>query len=227
MRYETLTESREGIATAVSRGNVAHGRVNRRQLAIGMASLLTGVGYYLAIRPAGSVWFLPATMHLPVYIPGGVVQLTGSFPTLSHTLAFSLLSAGVVASGRRGGAVICALWLAIESAFELGQRASFSSWLILHQPDWIDRVWLLALSAARGGAAGRWNQAADHGDADAVHRWEAVRRDDADGAVAGGTEVAGTKAKASSRFTVVRSPFAVTAHGKRTTVNRTLAVALN
>jgi hypothetical protein len=142
MRYETLTESREGIATAVSRGNVAHGRVNRRQLAIGMASLLTGVGYYLAIRPAGSVWFLPATMHLPVYIPGGVVQLTGSFPTLSHTLAFSLLSAGVVASGRRGGAVICALWLAIESAFELGQRASFSSWLILHQPDWIDRVWV-------------------------------------------------------------------------------------
>jgi hypothetical protein len=142
MRYETLTESREGIATAVSRGNVAHGRVNRRQLAIGMASLLTGVGYYLAIRPAGSVWFLPATMHLPVYIPGGVVQLTGSFPTLSHTLAFSLLSAGVVASGRRGAAVICALWLAIESAFELGQRASFSSWLILHQPDWIDRVWV-------------------------------------------------------------------------------------
>lgn len=134
MRQEFLNESREGVA---------RGRVNRRQLAIGSASLLMGVGYYLALRPAGSVWFLPAALHVEARIPHAVGHLTGAFPTFSHTLAFSLLSAGVVAAGRRFGAVICAAWLAIEMAFEFGQHAAISTTLIAHLPLWIDRVWLL------------------------------------------------------------------------------------
>lgn len=119
-------------------------RINRGQIAIGAASLATGLLAYLVARPSGSVWFVPSTLHLDILVPRVVRHATGPLPTFTHVLAFSLLSSGVVASRRRGGAVICAAWFLLESAFEMGQRADISAWLTSRLPAWFDHIWLLA-----------------------------------------------------------------------------------
>ena len=119
-------------------------RINRGQIAVGAASLATGLLTYLVARPSGSVWFVPSIMHLDIPIPSIVRHAAGPLPAFTHTLAFSLLSSGVVASRRRGGAVICAAWLLLESAFEMGQRPDISAWLTSRLPAWFDHVWLLA-----------------------------------------------------------------------------------
>jgi len=119
-------------------------RTNRAQIAIGAASLATGILVYLAVRPAGSVWFLPPTWHLDIALPNIVRHSTGQVPTFTHVLAFSLFSSGVVASRRREGAIICMGWFLLESAFEIGQRHNVSVWLVPWLPSWFDHVWLLA-----------------------------------------------------------------------------------
>jgi hypothetical protein len=124
--------------------NAGIGGVNRSQVAIGVTSLLTGLLYYLVRRPPGSVWFLSSMPHLGLPAPHVIGYATGSLPSLTHALGFSLLSAGVVSSRRRGAAIICASWFLLESAFEIGQRPDISAWLTPRLPAWFDHVWLLA-----------------------------------------------------------------------------------
>ena len=131
-------------------------RINRGQIAIGAAWLATGLLVYLALRPSGSVWFLPPALHLGVPLPQRIAHASGSLPTFTHALGFSLLSAGVIAAGRLGGALVCSAWFAIESAFEIGQRADVSPWLTSHLPAWFDHVWLLS-NAARYFARGTFD----------------------------------------------------------------------
>jgi hypothetical protein len=143
MQIASLSTVRERLVLSMSTEKFGERQTGRNRIAAGAASLLGGVAYYLVVRPPGSVWFLPASVSLHAPIPLVVAHLTGFVPTLAHTLGFSLISAGVLSTGRCAGALVCAAWFALESVFELGQRASISSWLIVHQPAWIDRVWLL------------------------------------------------------------------------------------
>ncbi len=119
-------------------------RINRSQIAIGVASLATGLLVYLLARPSGSVWFLPPPFHFDIPLSPLIRRASGPIPTFTHALAFSLLSAGVIASSRLSGAVICVAWCLLESAFEIGQRADISPWITSHLPAWFDHVWLLA-----------------------------------------------------------------------------------
>ena len=95
-------------------------------------------------RPSGSVWFVPSSLHLDLTVPRILRHAIGPLPTFTHTLAFSLFTAGIVDSRRLVGAVICAAWCALESGFELGQRPDFSPWLTSRLPAWFDHIWLLA-----------------------------------------------------------------------------------
>ena len=119
-------------------------RVNRVQIAMGVTSLVMGVFVYLLARPRGSVWFVPAALRLDVPLPRVPWHAASSLPTFAHALGFSLLSAGVVASRKWGGAIICAAWFLLDTVFELGQRPDVSAWLVPRLPAWFDHVWLLA-----------------------------------------------------------------------------------
>ena len=131
------------IASSSLQEAIVH--VNRDQILIATISLAAGLLVYLVARPAGSVWFLSAA-HVDLAVSPDIRHAAGSLPTFTHTLAFSLLSAGVIASDRVRGAVICAAWFLIESAFEIGQRADVSPWLTARLPAWFSHVWLLSNS---------------------------------------------------------------------------------
>jgi hypothetical protein len=118
--------------------------INRSQIAIGVTSLLTGLFVYLTARASGTVWFLRSMPRPGFSVPHVVAHAAGPLPTLTHSLGFSLLSAGLVGSRQRGAAIICAAWFLLESAFEIGQRSDISAWLTPRLPAWFDHVWLLA-----------------------------------------------------------------------------------
>jgi hypothetical protein len=134
----------DDVARRVFADEAVMNRINRGQIVIGVTSLATGLLVYLVARPSSSVWFLPSALHLDIPLSPVVRHASGSVPTFTHALAFSLLSAGVIASRRLGGAVICTAWFLLESAFEIGQRADISPWLTSRLPVWFDHIWLLA-----------------------------------------------------------------------------------
>jgi hypothetical protein len=92
--------------------------LDKRLLAAGLGSLAIGTAIYVFMRPAGTTQFLPAAMGRAGVVAGAT--WLGSVPTLTHVLAFALLSAALV-QNTRTRLFWCALWPAIDVAFEIGQ----------------------------------------------------------------------------------------------------------
>jgi hypothetical protein len=120
--------------------------INARLALGGLLCLLLGTAVYVAVRPT-PVWFLPAALHFPDALPGPGWAMQ-AFPTFAHTAAFALLTAGVLGGTRRQAWIACCVWVAINSAFEIGQHPWVSQPLAAWLPRWFDHVWLL--DQARG-----------------------------------------------------------------------------
>ena len=97
-------------------------------LTVALSSLLLGVLVYL-MRPADA-WFL-TTLNFRADVPplGLADDLTGSLPSFTHALSFTLLSTLALGVSRRAALFSAALWLAVEIMFEVGQHAAVSAYL--------------------------------------------------------------------------------------------------
>lgn len=88
--------------------------------AIGSFALAVGMWVYIADRdPARSV-LLPEIAVLHTGPRLGALGLW--LPSFVHVLAFSLFSAALLAPTRRWAYGACAVWLAVNAAFEMGQH---------------------------------------------------------------------------------------------------------
>jgi len=118
--------------------------INTRQILLGTLLLLIGTLVYLIDRPPEQVFFLsilPVQLTLYNMIPPLFGPLNRFLPDLMHVMAFILLTAGVLACGRRGYLLICLFWLAVDGGFELGQKYSARAAGLV--PDWFDNIFFL------------------------------------------------------------------------------------
>ena len=88
----------------------------------GVAALAAGVSVYALDRPPGSVGFLPRGL---VADSGSFGLLAGSLPTFLHTMAFALITAALLRQTRQARLAACAIWAAVNLAFEASQHAAF------------------------------------------------------------------------------------------------------
>ena len=120
-----------------------HG-VNTRQLSIGFSILVLGALFYFFFRSAEHTYFLRFFGLNPysiTYLPSILIAIGNSLPTFIHVLAFSLITAGFVATQKRGYAFVCLAWFVIDLLFEFAQ--AFGEVIILVVPDWFSNVLFL------------------------------------------------------------------------------------
>jgi hypothetical protein len=88
--------------------------------AFGMGWFLVGVIVYLTARPPITP-FMPS-IHGIARMPHWLRLLLGPAPTFVHVLAFSMMSAAIVAKTRARQALVCAGWAVVEIVFEVAQH---------------------------------------------------------------------------------------------------------
>jgi len=120
-----------------------HG-VNTSQLCIGFSILLVGTLFYFFFRSAEHTYFLRffgLNVYRIEYLPKTLVSIENSLPTFIHVFAFSLLSAGLIATRKRGCALVCLAWFIIDVLFELAQ--AYGKVIIPAIPEWFSNFLFL------------------------------------------------------------------------------------
>ena len=115
--------------------------VNRRQVLIGLASLLFGTLVYLFYRPPDQTYFIYISgLNINLYntLPNIFGLVGNSLPAFIHVFAFILITAGLLGCRKRGSIIICLSWLLVDCAFELGQK--FNLWSSKIIQDWFTGV---------------------------------------------------------------------------------------
>ena len=104
-------------------------------------ALIVGLAVY-AVDRGGDVYFWPARLtidaQLSVFGPIGK-----HLPTFLHTVAFVLSTVAILWPWPRSLPAVCIAWMAIESAFELGQLQPLGERIAAALPAWIDGIPLL------------------------------------------------------------------------------------
>ncbi len=96
---------------------------------LALTSLALGTLVYLS-RPAGALFLsLELTVGLRHSLPAIFGPLNGSLPSLTHAFSFTLLSTLALGVSRRKAFLSAALWLSVETIFEVGQHASIGAQL--------------------------------------------------------------------------------------------------
>ncbi len=106
-----------------------------------MFLLVAGGLVYALDRPAGSVAFLPPTV---VHDSGLLGELAGSLPSFLHAMAFSLMTAALLAPTLRMRATACGAWLALNWVFEIAQASAFRQTVGIGMPGTFDPQDMLA-----------------------------------------------------------------------------------
>lgn len=114
------------------------------RIVIGMMALCVGLLVYLADRRPEQTYFL-YRIGVTHALDGGSSSLFGSLgqnlPAFLHVFAFALITAGILACGKRGSLIVVLGWLATDVVFELGQR--FSGWAEVLVPQWFESLPIL------------------------------------------------------------------------------------
>jgi hypothetical protein len=128
--------------------NISHKPINKLQVLIGLACLFIGTMVYFISRSPEGVYFIHRfgfILRLHNMIHGIAPDFFGSLgpwlPEFVHVFSFILLTAGIVACGKRGYVIICAGWFLIDALFELGQK--YSSQVIKIIPAWFSGIPIL------------------------------------------------------------------------------------
>jgi hypothetical protein len=124
---------------AVSRGELRSCKANVPQILVGLGGLSLGALIYLFERSPGSYGFGAIVRDSLGFIrPHRVVfgVLANNLPSFVHVFAFSLMTAGLLPTRRKGDLLICLLWFLIDTAIEIGQGLKPVCLAIL--PDWLD-----------------------------------------------------------------------------------------
>ncbi|MFC1844112.1 hypothetical protein ACFLZ5_04920 [Thermodesulfobacteriota bacterium] len=113
------------------------GDVNARQLLIGLFVLIIGVLFYYLFRSAEHTYFLKFLSNNPYcknFLSPGYILIGNSLPTFIHVVAFTLMTAGIIARQKRGYVIACLFWFAVDFLFEVGQ--GLDTIIIQIIPDW-------------------------------------------------------------------------------------------
>jgi hypothetical protein len=116
--------------------------VDWRQILIGFITLVLGILIYLTARPPDSAYFLEI-LNISLYksLPNLFGKAGNNLPSFFHVFSFILISAGLIASNKKGYILICLGWFFIDLLFELAQR--YNSFLLRLVPDWFEGLWFL------------------------------------------------------------------------------------
>jgi hypothetical protein len=122
--------------------------INKSQVFIGLVALLIGTLVYFVSRAPDDVYFVYRfgfilKLHNMMYgvAPDFFGSLSPWLPEFIHVFSFILLTAGVIACGKRGYAIICIGWFAVDALFELGQK--YSSLVLKIIPSWFSGIPIL------------------------------------------------------------------------------------
>jgi len=110
--------------------------INKKQILIGIIPLIIGLMIYFIDRPPEDtylVYKISRGISLYHMVPDLFGPIGAVLPAFIHVFSFSLITAGLLGCGKIGYLVICSSWLAIDLAFELGQK--FDSWASSLIPD--------------------------------------------------------------------------------------------
>jgi hypothetical protein len=123
----------------VSRDRFRSSKINLPQILLGLAGLSLGALVYLFDRSPESYGFGALIGDSlgsirPHRLLSGV--LANNLPSFTHVFAFSLMTAGLLGTRKKGNLLICILWLLIDTAFEMGQGLKPMSLTIL--PEWLE-----------------------------------------------------------------------------------------
>jgi hypothetical protein len=121
---EVFQNSTAAIKTPPSKGTTMSGGVNIVQLLTGLGVLVLGTLFYYMFRSAEHIYFLKILSinpHSNESLSPVFLTFANSLPTFIHGFAFILMTAAFVASRKRGYAIVCLAWFAIDALFELGQ----------------------------------------------------------------------------------------------------------
>jgi len=118
--------------------------INKRQILIGMSSLIIGTLVYLVDRSPDQTYFLyksSVKISLHNTLPNLFGFIGNSLPSFIHVFSFVLIAAGLLSCQKRGCLIICACWFLTDVIFELGQK--FNLWSSKIIPDWFGGILFL------------------------------------------------------------------------------------
>lgn len=118
-------------------------KVNRIQLLIGIAGLLSGTIFYLAFRCPDQTYFISkfgVDICLRSIFQRRLGTIGNNLPTFIHVFSFILLTAAFIHLNKRKCFLICLCWCVVDCAFELGQKFNSLSSMI---PDWFAGIPIL------------------------------------------------------------------------------------
>ncbi|MBW2055051.1 MAG: hypothetical protein JRI29_05045 [Deltaproteobacteria bacterium] len=115
--------------------------INKRQLLIGMSSLIIGTLVYLVDRSPDQTYFVfssPFNISLFKTLPIIFGFIGNNLPAFIHAFSFILITGALVSCRKRGYLIICLSWFFVDCVFELGQK--FSSLPSKIIPDWFTGI---------------------------------------------------------------------------------------
>ena len=105
---------------------------------VGIGGLSLGALIYVFDRPPESYGFGVVVRDYLGFVHSHSLLfgvLADNLPSFIHVFAFSLMTAGLLGSRRKGALLICLLWFLIDTVFEIGQGLKHLSLAII--PEWI------------------------------------------------------------------------------------------
>jgi len=115
--------------------------INRLQVLIGLTTLLLGSLVYLVDRPPCQTYFIySSSISISLYdtLPNLFGVVGNILPAFVHVFSFILITAGFLSCKKKGCILICLSWCLVDCAFEVGQK--FSAWSSMMIPDWFAEI---------------------------------------------------------------------------------------
>ena len=112
-----------------------------RLFVLGLGAAALGVAVYALDRPVGSVAFLPAGL---VFDSGILGPFGGPLPTFIHAMAFSLMTAALLAPTLYARLAACGVWVAANWLFEAAQHPAFTEMTGIGMPGTFDPLDMVA-----------------------------------------------------------------------------------
>ena len=105
-------------------------RMDKIRIMAGGIALIIGAMIYLTDRPPDRTYFVQRS-PVDISLYDARTKMFGAagdhLPAFIHVFSFVLITAGVISGGKRVDAAVCLSWVAVNCAFELGQKFKFLS----------------------------------------------------------------------------------------------------